>query len=286
VGVELVDGDGEPLALVASQDDGTWAAEVPPGLVRSVARTGPWQASSTGAAAEGAPQRILELDGVEPEVLVLPRSPGGNLVDRLQHAGVVHVHAAPADGEEAAALLSAPQGLFAYALLVVEDGFELAPVLGDADALSAVADFAAQGGGIFVEGGAASLIEALRPGDTNWAPGAEGVVPAVVVDAALAGSLGWEELWVPVAAGKPVARSSATGVPLLGAVVEVEGAGPVDAWLGLRWEEPGFHCRWFAAVAPPVRSSEWWRGDPEAWSQADGRWEGRAAVVDRLLFSL
>ncbi len=228
----------------------------------------------------------MVLDGASPEVLIFPRALASALRGRFLEMGQLHIHEAPAVGDAAIPLITAPQGLFDYGLVVFEHGYDLAPILAEPRAITAITDLLGSGGGLYLEGDAGRLLDALRPGAVTWETAAEeGRIFAEFADSTLQASIDWPSVSLRLPAEAPVALAT-LGLPLVEATVPLLDGSESPVWLALRFVEPSFGVVWCAAVAPAPRGTDWWSGDPSDWTLPDGSWDGRGALVDRLLLSL
>ena len=132
------------------------------------------------------------------------------------------------------------------------------------------------------------MLDALAPGSVQplgLATG--GFVLADVADPVLAEQLQWETAGVPVPKDNQLLLSGEGAEPLLSAVVRegLEGEG-TEADLLIRVPVGNGEVVISSFLAPAPRVDGWWMGNPEAFELPDGAWDGRGAVLDRVLLQL
>jgi len=292
--VELLDVAGEPIAVGVSGPFGGFSAEgLAPGRVAVVARTGHFEAASVAdleGGAVGLPP--LRLSSTLPVVLDV-RDEAGRTFDpvgaRLDALGLASVRQGPESGAAAADSFAQPQGLFEYGLVLLGGDLDWTVVAGDPAAIDGLEDFVRAGGGLVIGASARPVLEALLPGVLYFVAGdsaAFGYTEAYT-DAPLIDHFQWHGVGVPVVEGMPLVDELAehAHVALAGDVQTLAG-GVVTAALAVEVALGEGTVLFVAFAAPEPRADEWWQGDPDPYRLPDDSWDGRGAVLDRLLLRL
>lgn len=229
------------------------------------------------------------LQGGAPEALVLagPAAQGSDLLrQRLSGLGLAHVHAGPSTTDDVIQLLASPAGLVDYGVVALLGDLDHAALAADAGALGGLRDHLERGRAVYLSSLAWPVADALAPGRLSVeGEGAAGSWVEADASDLWAGWLDWPVVGVPVAKDLPLLRG-ADGDALLTAGVETTGGAVVSADLLLRWEQDGGTVVLASFLAPPPRADGWWMGEPDVPAGSDGAWDGRGAVLDRVLLQL
>ncbi|MCP4872946.1 MAG: hypothetical protein GY898_30000 [Proteobacteria bacterium] len=292
--LELLDDTGEPVAAgVSDVFEGRWAVEdLPAGAYSFVARTGHFEAAAAFDVVDGDVELALRLSSSLPVVLDV-RDEAGRTFDpvpaRLEAMGLTSVRQGPESASVAADSFAQPQGLFEYGLVLLGGELDWSVVADDPAAVDGLEDFVRAGGGLVIGASAQPVLEALIPGALDFLVGetaAFGYTEAYT-DAALIEHFQWHGVGVPILEGMPLVEDVAdhANVALAGGVENLAGE-LVTAALAVEVElgEGTVLFVTFAAAEP--RADEWWFGDPDPYRLPDGSWDGRGAVLDRLLLRL
>lgn len=223
----------------------------------------------------------LCLDRSRPQALVLRTelASATDLIDaRLLGLGLEHVHEGPSDAADAGQLLGSPAGLVDYGVVAVAGELDFDALAAEPGALDGLREFLGRGGGLYLSGEAWPLLELLAPGRVTPS-GVEGTgfFEATVVNAALADSLQWDRVGLRLDPGALLFEPSEDVAVLL----EADVAGAVPVLLRTDVEGGTVVLSSFLAAAP--RPGEWWIGEPDGQTLPDGSWDGRGAVLDRVV---
>ncbi len=230
----------------------------------------------------------LCLDRSRPQALVLRTelaSATDLISDRLEGLGLEHVHDGPDDPGEAGQLLGSPAGLVDYGVLAIAGRLDFEALAGEAGALDGLLEFLGRGGGLYLSGEAWPMLDLLAAGRvTPSEVRASGFVEADVADMVLAEQLQWDRVGVRLHPDAVLFAEPESEVDVLvrGLVTESDGQ-TYEAPLLMRTEVNGGTVLLSSFLAPGPRSGEWWIGDPSAQLLPDGSWDGRGAVLDRLI---
>ncbi len=233
----------------------------------------------------------LCLDRSRPQALVLRTelaSATDLIADRLDGLGLEHVHDGPTDASDAGQLLGSPAGLVDYGVLAIAGELDFQALAAEPGALDGLLEFLGRGGGLYLSGEAWPVLELLAPGRVAPAESsATGYVQADVVNAVLADELQWDRVGVRLHSGSVLFEQPGPDVDvLLRGLVTTAAGEQYDAPLLLRTEVNGGAVVLSTFLAPGPRSGDWWIGDPAEHMLPDGSWDGRGAVLDRLILQL
>ena len=161
---------------------------------------------------------------------------------------------------------------------------------GDALALDGLQDFLAGGGTIYLAIEALPLFNALV-GDERIAlhpfASIEQTVVAELVEPNLEVELDWSTVGVPVAAGRPIPLVTGGPVRVLAeAELEDSEGSLVASPLALEVDVGPGQLTLVNLPASAPHVDDWWRGSPAEWTRPDGFWDGRGALLDRILLRL
>ena len=294
VALELLDPQGDSVAVGSSGSFGTWTVpDLPAGTWSVRARTGHFESAASFEVVD----RDVVLDSLRlsrslPVVLDV-RDEEGRTFDpvpaRLEAMGLTSLRAGPESASVAAGSFAQPQGLFEYGLVLLGGTIDWAAVAADRAAMDGLEDFVRAGGGLVVGASARPVIEELVPGALDFVVGdvaAFGYTEAYT-DAALIDHLQWHGVGVPILEGMPLVEDLAphAHVALAGDVETVAGE-VVTAALAVEIDLGEGTVLFVAFAAPEPRADEWWFGDPDPYRLPDGSWDGRGAILDRLLLRL
>lgn len=290
VPVSLTDAEDTLVAATTTDPWGAWQVEVAPGRYTVLAGTA--DGFSAGSAVQvAAEDEVLDapatcFGAARPQAFVLESAASTDrLGARLTGLGLTRVHEGPSSPAAAGQLLGSPQGLEDYGIAALLDELDLSTMLSQAGAVDGLRDHVEAGGLLFLVGDAVPALDALLPGAVTALGGAAvtGWVGATVEDAVLEEHLQWSRVGVPYAKDTPLFQAG-EGDVLLRATLEGPD-GPVTADLLTRFPLGDGTIVLSSIPAPTPRADGWWIGDPEAWTQGDGSWDGRGAVLDRVLLA-
>ena len=266
---------------------GRYPVSLPPARYTVAAGDGVFDALGVVSLDE-APQAPLCLQRSAPQALVLRTelASATDLIDaRLDGLGIEHVHDGPTDATTAGQLLGSPAGLVDYGVLAVAGALDFDALAAEPGALDGLREFLGNGGGLYLSGEAWPLLELLAPGRIGAAAHtAEGFVEADVADATLALQLDHDTVGVRLHAGAVIFDEPSdleVDVLLRGTVDGVDE--PLPLLQRLRVE--GGTVVLSSFLAPGPRPGEWWMGPPTD-VLPDGSWDGRGAVLDRLILQM
>lgn len=291
VPVSLTDAEDTMVAAATTDPWGWWQVEVPPGRYTVLAGTD--DGFSAGTAVQVADEdEVLDTPSVcfgaaRPQAFLLESAAGADhLGARLTGLGLTRVHEGPTNPAAAGQVLGSPQGLEDYGIAALLDELDLTTILAQAGAVDGLRDHVEAGGLLYLVGDAVPALDALLPGAVSALGGAaaSGWVGASVEDAELEDHLQWSRVGVPYVKDAPLFQA-AEGEVLLRATLDGP-AGPVTADLLTRFSLGEGAIVLSSIPAPTPRADGWWIGDPEDWKQGDGSWDGRGAVLDRVLLAL
>ena len=290
--VRWVDALDAVLLLTDTDPWGRYSAEeVPPGRYTVEVGGGVFEGLGVATLEPGSTELPpLCLDRARPEALVLRTelASATDLVDdRLEGLGLEHVHEGPVDAAAAGQLLGSPAGLVDYGILAVVGELDFVALAEQPGALDGLRDFLGGGGGLYLSGEGWPLLELLDPGRVARVGFAEGgYLEADVADLALAEQLQWSRVGLRLHPGASLfAEGSGVQVLLAGDVTDSDG-NTVRAPLVLRLDVEGGEVILASFLAPAPRAGDWWMGDPSGSLLPDGSWDGRGAVLDRLILQL
>ena len=231
----------------------------------------------------------LCLDRSTPQALVL-RAPIAESTDllgqRLSGLGLVHVHDGPDNAAEAAQILASPAGLVEYGIVALLGGLDADALASSVGALDGLRDHLEDGGGVLLAADAWPVLEALAPGAIRLLDevASGGWLEAGVVSDDLAEQLQWDLVGIPLPKDAPLFEVI-DAEALVSATVPT-GAGDVTADLLVRVPALGGTVVLSSFLAPPPRADSWWMGDPAEVQLPDGAWDGRGALIDRVVLGL
>lgn len=278
VDVVTIDGDGvlEPLGALAG--DGRATLSLPEG--RHEVLVGTTLAQAAVSVVAPGPEVAVVLRCSEASALVVASADAqwsDPYAARLRSLGFGQVHEPePAEG---LGVLSTPQGLGAYSLVVLLDS--IAPAADSLDESTAdnLRSFVEGGGTLWLQGRWGAVLPLVDGGEpTRW----EMSPPTATVESrssALSEALGWAES-LP---SPPVAREQAVALDRLAPILVRVAVAGAETLLHGRAEVGGGVVHWTNLRAPQPTPGRWWRGDPEPWILPDGTWDAAPSLVDHLL---
>ena len=276
--------------------DGSYAAEVVP-AGRYTARLSIGHFAGIGTVRvvdDEAAQELgaLCLDRGDPRALVFGAEvddPADAVDERLEGLGLVHVQLGPSTAAGMAEHLSTPQGLSEYGLVAVSGHLDYETLLNNSAGVGGIEDFLGSGGGLYLSGSAHQVLAALDPEAiaVGEEQGRAQYVLASVVDPAVSEALGVEQLGIPLDSDTPLPTAfGASWEVVVEGEVELPSGEVVLRPLVARGTLVGGRALYSAVRAPQPAAGEWWRGSPQDFSLPDGTWDGRGALLDRLLLEL
>lgn len=287
--VELRDAEDGLVAEASTDPWGEWEVALPAGRYTVEVGVGGQFTGFDSVVVEGSGVRgRVCLQGDAPEALVfagVTAQASDLLRQRLSGLGLAHVHEGPATTGDIIQVLASPAGLVDYGIVAILGDLDHAAIAADAGAIGGLEDHLARGGGVFLSAEAWAVADALSPGRLDGLGVAAGSWVEAAASPELATWLDWPVVGVPV----PKDLSLVQGVDvdvLLSAGVETAEGGTVDADLLVRWSQDGGTVVVASFPAPPPRADSWWMGEPSLPTGSDGAWDGRGAVLDRVLLQL
>lgn len=291
IGVRLLDANEEEVAVVTTDPWGRWDAELPSGRFSIEAGVGGnFEAYDAVLVDEGSDGNagVLCLERGTPQSLLF-RAPVAESTDllgqRLSGLGLAHVHEGPGNASEAAQILASPAGLVEYGIVALLGGLDFSELASAPGALDGLRDHLAGGGGLFLSADAWPVFDALAPGSISLLaePASGGWVLASIPSEPWEMQLQWPDVGVPVPKDA-LLFELLDGESLLRADVPAgEDGAIVTADLLVRVPVDAGTVVLSSFLAPPPRADGWWMGDPVEEQSPNGVWDGRGAVLDRVL---
>lgn len=268
------------------------AADLDPGRYTVEVGEGVFTGLGIATLVAGEPQLPpLCLDRSRPQAIVFRTelaSATDLIDDRLDGLGLEHVHDGPVDAGAAGQLLGSPMGLVDYGVVAIAGQLDFEALAAEPGALDGLLEFLERGGGLYLSGEAWPVLDLLAGGRVEPATvSTTGYVEADVVDLALSEQLQWDTVGLRLHADSVLFDEPGAGVDvLLRGLVTTDDGAQYDAPLLLRTEVSGGTVLLSSFLAPGPRTGDWWIGDPTDQLLPDGSWDGRGAVLDRLILQL